>query len=125
MDFHLAPKLTVNKINELRPDAMLLCGMAEYRTKLNVESNAVFENETLKTNVNLEKLVSGLTHTEISHNIGTFVCNRLYFDVLKHCGNKHPDKPCVFVHVPVISDHNRTALRDDFQTLIERLSTLH
>lgn len=125
VNFELAPKLTINKISQLQPDAMLLCGMAEHRIKLNVESNAVVDKETYQTNVDLENLVSGLTHTEISHDIGTFVCNRLYFEVLKHCTDKHPHKPCVFVHVPLIGDHNRSVLRNEFRTLIERISVLH
>lgn len=124
VDFHLAPKLTLDKIGELQPDAVLLCGMAEKRSKLNVESNAVLGNETLRTHVDLDELVSGLTHTEISHDTGTFVCNRLYFDVLKHCSDNRLDKPCVFVHVPLISDENKISFRNDFQTIIERLSVL-
>ena len=40
VDFQLAPKLVIAKLDELQPDVLICCGMAEERDKLSLESTA-------------------------------------------------------------------------------------
>ncbi len=45
-------------------------------------------------------------------NAGQFVCEELYFQVLKH----HPR--ALFVHVPLLTDKNFVIIQRDFQKII-------
>lgn len=122
VDFELAPALALAKIAELQPDVILCCGMAEGREKLTVESRAVCGDETLQTSVDLEKIISGLSVTEISHEAGKFVCEALYYSVLNYlCSSSCWQSQCIFVHVPVLRDENMEPILADFLAIVERL----
>ena len=122
VDFELAPALVFAKIEELQPDVILCCGMAEGREKLTVESRAVCGDDTLQTSVDLEKIISGLSVTEISHEAGKFVCEALYYWVLKYLGSSSCSQPqCIFVHVPVLRDENIKLVLADFMAIIKSL----
>ncbi|MEG3979066.1 peptidase C15, partial [Microcoleus sp. herbarium8] len=100
VDFQLAPKLAIAQIDQLQPDTIICCGMAESRQKLTVESCACCDGgEIMKTAVNLEPLVADLAATEISHEAGKFVCEALYYAVLKHISDAQMTAKCIFVHV--------------------------
>lgn len=124
VDFHLAPQYAVTKFNEIKPDIVISCGMAEERSKLHIESRAVIGDETVKTKVNLDKLTAGLTMTQISHDAGRFVCNQLYFKMLKHIRKQKRKYHCVFVHVPILTSHNTPAIVDDFHSIVNRLADI-
>jgi len=119
VDFDLAPERAIAHVNQLQPDIVVCCGMAESRFSLNVESRAVTPNEVLYTTANLERLVLGLAVTEISHDTGQFVCNWLYYTMLKHLQNT--ETICLFVHVPILTAENSEAIVTDFRFLIARL----
>lgn len=124
VDFDLAPQHAMAKFNEIKPDIIVFCGMAEARGKLNIESSAVIGDETVKTNVNLSRLTSGLSITQTSHNAGRFVCNQLYFKMLKHIHEQKSTHHCVFAHVPILTLHNTTAIVDDFHMIVNRLANI-
>lgn len=119
VDFGLAPQQTIAQIQTLKPQAVVCCGMAESRSKLSVESQAVQGGQILKTRFSLPELVAGLSMTEISHDAGRFVCNATYFAVLEHLQNSS----CLglFVHVPILTEANRAAIVADFEILLQRL----
>jgi len=117
VDFELAPKIAIAKINEIQPDIIIWCGMAESRQKLSIESNGKFQSEILRSSFDLEQLMESTTITEISHDAGNFVCNYLYYQVLKHC-----DQQCLFVHVPVLTSENQDAIVEDFLSILERVT---
>lgn len=119
VDFVLAPQQTIAHIQKLQPQVVLCCGMAESRSKLTVESQAVQGDQVLKTRFNLPKLVAELPMTEISHDAGRFVCNATYFAVLEHLRNL--PYLGLFVHVPMLTKENRGAIVADFETLLQRL----
>ncbi|MCU0542950.1 MAG: peptidase C15 [Oscillatoriaceae cyanobacterium Prado104] len=124
VDFELAPNLAIAHINRLQPDAIICCGMAESRQKLSLESCAVNGGrEILKTAVNLELLANNLTATEISHDAGKFVCEALYYAVLKHLGECQIETQCIFVHVPILTADNTGGIVADFLSLIHHLAT--
>ncbi|MEG4271701.1 peptidase C15 [Microcoleus sp. M2_B4] len=123
VDFQLAPNLAIAQINQLQPDTIICCGMAESRQKLTVESCACCDSDILKTAVNIEPLVADLAATEISHEAGKFVCEALYYAVLKHICDSQIAAKCIFVHVPILTDKNIDNIVTDFLLILRRLTT--
>ena len=122
VDFQLAPNLAIAQINQMQPDTIICCGMAESRQKLTVESCACCESDILKTAVNLEPLVADLAATEISHEAGKFVCEALYYAVLKHICDSQIAAKCIFVHVPILTPDNADRMVADFLLVMRRLT---
>jgi pyroglutamyl-peptidase len=121
VDFELSHQHVIKCFNKLQPKVLVCCGMAEERSKLNVESSAVLNKNTLKTSVDLERLTVGLSMTEISHDAGEFVCNTLYYKALEHLHTQRSKHQCIFVHVPALTIDNSQKLEKDFSSIIERL----
>ncbi len=119
VDFAIAPQQVIAKIEQLQPDRMICCGMAEARSRLSLESNGKCESEILKTPFNLERLLMGTVSTEISHDAGDFVCNHLYYSILKHL--EQSTCACLFVHVPVLTFNNLDVVTQDFLTVVDRI----
>ncbi len=119
-----APKEAIAKINQVQPDAVICCGMAESRQKLTVESQAFFGKNCRKTSVDLPQLIADLPNTEISHDAGKFVCEALYYAVLNYLQTEAKSPiPCIFVHVPLLHPGNIEAIAADFGALVRRLAT--
>src|SRR6476661_6354881 len=112
----------ISKINQLQPDTIICCGMAESRQKLTVESCACCDSDIRKTAVNLEPLVADLAATEISHEAGKFVCEALYYAVLKHICDSQIAAKCIFVHVPILTPDNADKIVADFLLVMRRLT---
>ena len=123
VDFKLAPRQVLAKFNELKPDILVCCGMAEKRDKLNIESRAVVDEVTMTTELDLKPLTCDLPMTEISHDAGRFVCNSLYFEALSHIKAQQRKHHCLFVHVPILDRHNIIGIKRDFLTILQRLIT--
>jgi pyroglutamyl-peptidase len=115
VDFHVAPRQVLAKIAELQPQRVVCCGMAETRSRLSVESNGVFQSDRRFTTVDLPQLLKPTTDTVISHDAGRFVCNYLYYQVLRYL----PALPTIFVHVPLFTDDRAEAIANDFLTLLQ------
>jgi pyroglutamyl-peptidase len=124
VDFQLAPLQVIAKIIELQPDVIICCGMAESRSELTLESCAMCEEETLRTNVKLEELLTDLTITQISHDAGKFVCESLYYSVLKYLKNQHLKIKCIFVHVPILTTENIQPIITDFLSIINSIAKI-
>ncbi|WP_373534650.1 peptidase C15 [Microcoleus sp.] len=122
VDFQEAPNLAIAQINQLQPDIIICCGMAESRQKLTIESCACCDTDMLKTAVNLEPLIADLATTEISHEAGKFVCEALYYAVLKHLADSQLSTKCIFVHVPILTEENADKIIADFLLILTRLS---
>jgi pyroglutamyl-peptidase len=114
VDFHVAPAMVLAKIAELQPQRVVCCGMAESRSRLSVESNARFQSDWRFTTVNLHQLLQPTIDTVVSHDAGRFVCNYLYYQVLRTV----PQLPTIFVHVPLFSDERVETIATDFLTLL-------
>lgn len=132
VDIAEASRCVIDKVEELQPDVIICCGMAECRINLTVESCATCQDELLKTSVNLEKLVAKTVGTEISHDAGKFVCEGLYYEVLNYLRcrrgcyriSRNLNTCCIFVHVPVLTPENSAAIVADFQLIIEKVASL-
>jgi pyroglutamyl-peptidase len=122
VNFPIAQSITVHKIKQLQPDVVLCCGMAEFRHRLSLEAQAVNGAHQLHTPIDLDRLVNGLVHTEISYDAGRFVCNALYYGILKHLKYYSPNTLCLFVHVPVLTLKNQESIIADFCKILERLT---
>lgn len=120
VDFALAPAKVIAHVEDLRPDVVVCCGMAEKRSLLSLEAQAVREDCVLTTALDLEHLSAELPTTEISYDAGRFVCNHLYFELLAYLKNQ-PAKG-LFIHIPILTAENLSAVLSDFQIVLERLS---
>lgn len=118
VDIELASQTTIKKIEDINPDVVICCGMAEKRNKLTVESNASCRDECLYTAVDLVKLIRLTTITEVSSDAGKFVCEGLYYQILKYIQLQNKHIYCIFVHVPLLRK-NTGLIEKDFSSLIE------
>lgn len=119
VDRDLASQLVIDRINQIQPDVIICCGMAESRQQLSIESNATCQKDTLTTSVDLEKLIDRLSVTCISHDAGKFVCEGLYYRVLNYLKISQIDIPCIFVHVPILRETNRQEIIEDFCSILK------
>lgn len=128
VDITTASQLTIQRIEEIKPKAIgkaalcaiACCGMAEKRSNLTVESGATCGDERLHTSVDLA-WIKDLEFTEISHDAGKFVCEGLYYEVLKYLQSKSLKIPCIFVRVPLL-DNVHQSIISDFMQIISKLS---
>lgn len=118
----VARSLTIAKFQQVQPQTLLCCGMAESRPQLNLEAEAVLGDVALSSGLNLEALVVDLPYTVVSRDAGRFVCNSLYHAMLNYVSS-YPDCHALFVHVPRLTVQNRPWLVKDFRTLVDRLLT--
>jgi pyroglutamyl-peptidase len=120
VDAEKASSYLIDKINEITPDAIICCGMAECRHELSIESNATCGDMVLKTNIELKKLVHD-AEVQISHDAGKFVCEGLYYTVLKYILDSNLNISCIFVHVPILTEENFASVLADFMLIIQKL----
>ncbi|NET43832.1 peptidase C15 [Okeania sp. SIO2B3] len=118
----LATKIVIDKIEEIKPDFIVCCGMAEKRKILTIESQASCGEMVMKTSIDLAELVVGLDMTEISHDAGKFVCEYLYYSVLKYLELSYLRSKCIFVHVPILTEYNRDIIVEDFMKVVSFFS---
>jgi pyroglutamyl-peptidase len=116
----VAKDITIAKVQQIQPDLLICCGMAESRAQLNVEAQAVVNNVVLATRLDLKRLTFGLNHTVISYDAGRFVCNSLYHAMLNYLKSS-PGRNGLFIHVPLLTPANREPIVVDFRQLLERL----
>ncbi|MBW4634165.1 MAG: peptidase C15 [Iphinoe sp. HA4291-MV1] len=122
VDVQLASFRVKEKIHELQPDSIICCGMAQRRTLLSVEVGASYGERVLQTTVDLEQLVAGARAVEISHDCGKFVCEGLYYSVLDELRQHQLTTPCIFIHVPILTEENLPLILDDFLLILHRLA---
>lgn len=118
VDFQLAPQYVIAQMGALQPELIICCGMAESRSLLTVESNGKHETDVLSTAIAVDQLVESLEFTKVSHDAGNFVCNHLYYSVLKHIRDRGSTCRCLFVHVPVLNEMNLAPVLKDFLAIL-------
>ncbi|MEM7592569.1 MAG: peptidase C15 [Cyanobacteria bacterium P01_A01_bin.83] len=124
VDIQLATQQVISEIQTTKPNGIICCGMAEKRDKLTIESQATCDERCLYTSVNISELIEQLSQTELSRDAGKFVCEGLYYQVLKYTKSLPRKIPCIFVHVPKINKHNQAIIQQDFDLIIKYLAKL-
>ena len=122
VNIDLASQKAISAIKTTQPQGIICCGMAESRNQLTIESNATYNDNCLKTTLQLQPLISKLSYTSISHDAGKFVCEGLYYRVLEYLEKSQLSIPCIFVHVPVLNRENKNIIVQDFQDVLEYFS---
>ena len=117
VDIDLASIKVIAEIDRIRPDIIICCGMAEKRDKLTVEFQAICQSECLHSSIDLTNLTQNLLATEISHDAGKFVCEGLYYQVLKYIQDRE-NIHCIFVHVPLLENSVRDLILRDFHSIL-------
>lgn len=123
VDIAQASERAIAKINELQPDIIICCGMAESRRQLSVESNASQGDTVLHNSVDFARLLDSSIGTTISHNAGKFVCEGLYYSVLNHLQKNDLKKHGLFIHVPVLTRNNIAEVLTDVELIMHRLTS--
>lgn len=123
VDISQASERAIAKINELQPDIIICCGMAESRRQLSVESNASQGDTVLHNPVDFDRLLDSSIGTTISHNAGKFVCEGLYYSVLNHLQKNDLKKHGLFIHVPVLTRNNIAEVLTDVELIMHRLTS--
>lgn len=114
-------------VQQYRPDGVVCCGMAESRSQLELEWQAKGEGQRRRTGLDLDRLKAGLSPLGLSDDAGDFVCNDLYYGLLKGLATTSDPslQGCqgLFIHVPPVTigpeAWERTIVL--FKTLLERL----
>jgi pyroglutamyl-peptidase len=119
VDTPRATEAVVGAIYHHRPRYAICCGMAESRRYLELERQAKCKEETLQTTLDLPWLTASLLDICISNDAGIFVCNGLYYNLLKHLGQTQLDTCGLFIHVPILTDVNRVFILSNFCMLLE------
>ncbi|PZO50429.1 MAG: hypothetical protein DCF15_15850 [Phormidesmis priestleyi] len=157
VSFDLAPIQVISEIYQKRPRVVICCGMAENRAVLSLEAQAKVQAQVqaksqaqvqaksqaksqteqlapghchrLKTAINLLDLLTGTYLSEVSQDAGRYVCNHLYYRVLRFVNNQNfsPDFKTValFVHVPVLTPENKRLILHDFCAIAARLADIY
>ena len=123
VNIELASRKTIAEIERIKPNVVMCCGMAEKRERLTIESNARHKNECLYTVIDLSKLNQKLKATEISHDAGRFVCEALYYELLKYIQVKSNNIDCIFVHVPILKSNNSSLILKDIVNIFTWFKT--
>lgn len=130
----MAYALIEPELGQASLDYVICCGVAERRHLLNLEAQAHCEQEVLKTPIALTELCSKrreLRRTEISYDAGQFVCNEIYYVLLRRFwaiakqitsgAPPQPNPAPLFIHVPPLTPENQMDLVQDFQAILGRL----
>ncbi|MCL2932398.1 MAG: peptidase C15 [Trichodesmium sp. MAG_R03] len=122
VDSQIAPEIVISQIEKFQPDIIVCCGMAEKREILTIESQANSGSKVIKTSVDLSNLVLGLDGIKISNDAGKFVCEDLYYSVLKYLDEGCLKSKCIFVHVPILIAVNRDIIMGNFLKILSKIS---
>ena len=107
VNFEIAPIRVINAMYLFYPRAIVCCGMAENRAYLSLEQQAKGPSQSLQTLFDLPSLLAETHITEISNDAGSYVCNALYYQVLKTIQENSLAIPCLFIHVPLLKASSR------------------
>lgn len=122
--FDLAPAQVMAQALALRPALVVCCGMAETRSHLTLEQFGRRGDRCLQTRLDLSSLTRGLALTRISEDAGDYVCNHLYYHLLRDLPRHLPQCQGLFIHVPQLHHRVQPWLLLDFLTVLTRLRAI-
>ncbi|ADI64163.1 hypothetical protein [Trichormus azollae] len=134
IDVDLPGSRVIVKINEIKPDYVICCGMVASWINLSVQVSAsIISVETtditfidcaeniLQTTVDVEQLMAETAGVDIRYDCGGFVCEGLYYSVLDYLYQSQLPIPCIFLHVPILNQENLMIIMADFVLSINNL----
>ncbi len=127
VEYGRSADIAISEYDRLGPSAVIMLGQAGGRSSITPEKTArnlmdcekpdnagriadhlrIIENgpETLNSTLPIGKIVDALTTRgiccEVSEDAGAFVCNSLFYSMLRHSGG---EVPTGFIHVPYIKE---------------------
>lgn len=127
VEYGRSADIAISEYDRLRPSAVIMLGQAGGRSAITPEKTArnlmdcekpdnagriadhlrIAENgpETMSSTLPIGKIVDALTMRgiccEVSEDAGEFVCNSLFYSMLRHSGG---EVPTGFIHVPYIKE---------------------
>lgn len=128
--FGRAAELVLEKMDQLRPDAVICVGQAggrravtPERVAINIMDASIDDNDGQQpkdeliipdgpaayfSTLPIKKIVQAVREAgipcDVSNSAGTFVCNSLLYSVLHHAAGDMPETKAVFIHVPYIPE---------------------
>lgn len=126
--YKMSQEVLIKAIEEVKPDFVIAVGQAEGRKEIslekvalnlmtaNIQDNAGFKpvdqvieptGETAYfTNLPLENIYQNLraqnVKVKISYSAGTFVCNKVFYDLMYLINNKKYNFKAGFIHIPLL-----------------------
>lgn len=126
VEYGRCTEVLIDAIETYRPDCVLCLGQAAGREMISLENTAVnvrasampdnagviFENgiieegapESLAPNLPLKEMLGALREiglpAKISYSAGTYVCNDLFYSLLRYIGKERPRLLGGFIHIP-------------------------
>lgn len=136
------PLILANKIDEIKPDLIILLGLADNRTNISLEliginyiganipdnDNLLIKGQIyhpnlpdgLITNIDINNLITILENNNIKANLslsaGTYLCNLAYFTALNYTKNS------LFIHLPNLNNYS---LDDDLKAINLIIDTIN
>ncbi|WP_100374064.1 pyroglutamyl-peptidase I [Bacillus sp. FJAT-45037] len=123
--FSEAAKIVIDSIDHLKPDAIMMLGLAAGRNRITPERVAInvndgeVDNDGVKkqdepiieggpaayfSTLPIRKFIDALTKEQIpasiSNTAGTYVCNNIMYQVLHALNDQNRRTPAGFIHVP-------------------------
>ena len=124
--FYKSTQVVISKINEVKPDAVIMIGQAGGRADITVERVAInIDDASIKDNMGqkpvdsvidkeglnayfatlpikevVEKIKNAGIPASISNSAGTYVCNHLMYSVLNYIYKSNLNIKAGFIHVP-------------------------
>ncbi len=142
VEYERCARVLFNLADRLQPDAILCVGLAAGRDAIsleqvavNVRASAAKDNagvqfngekidpdgpESFSSTIRMKELAAFLQEQDvparISYSAGSFVCNDLYYRLLRFVRTEAPTMPAGFIHVPP-SEEDKPYLRGDIPVI--------
>ncbi|TVQ05711.1 MAG: peptidase C15 [Leptolyngbya sp. DLM2.Bin27] len=124
VSFELAPVRVIAKAVEIQPGVVVCCGMAEGRSHLHLERYGKADDLAISTSLPLEELMADTHLTAISDCAGDYVCNHLYYRLLRAIALHQWPLQALFVHIPPLTPATKPLLAQDLTLILHRLAAL-
>lgn len=141
--FNKAPRIVIQKIDEIKPQIVILLGQAGGRDKISLERIAInWDNASIEDNegnmprgsrqdkkgpdgifssLDIDEINRSLRERKIpaiiSNTAGTFVCNHLMYGTLLYIRENNLDIRAGFIHLPFLPEQTIDRLNTPHMTL--------
>lgn len=144
VSFSKAPAMLLHEIRSVRPDIILMLGLASKRHEVSIERIAINLMDSVKpdndgylpknekissrgreayfTSFPVREIASAVeasgTPSAVSNSAGLYVCNSVYYSALQYVARSRRKVSALFVHLPLMDVHQAVKSVD---TIIEEI----